>query len=247
MKKNLTALLLAFSLCLSLAACGAKEEAPAASSTPAASTEEPNVSLPEVDPDADQPAASTEGPVEDVMPQVPAEPEVPAEPGSEGPSEPVVQPEPIPEPVPETPVQSAGESVDLNAFYEALAVSGGENWPAMMGASDTETLSAFYPGIEGIATKQAAVYMPMMSAVAAEFMLVEVENEADVQAVKDILNARVSYQVGDEVNPGGAWYPETIESWKTNSRVVSNGRYVMLAVFPENVDGIVEQFNALFA
>lgn len=82
--KKLTALLLAMSLCLALSACGAKETAPEAPEAPAASTEAPDVTveLPEVDPDVDVPAASTEGPEEIEMPTVPAEP------GSEGPSEP---------------------------------------------------------------------------------------------------------------------------------------------------------------
>ena len=66
------------------------------------------------------------------------------------------------------------------------------------------------------------------------------------QAVKDIFQARIDYQVGDENNPGGAWYPDTIEGWKNNSRIVSNGNYVML-VAVEGADSVVESFNALFA
>lgn len=262
MKQKLTALLLALSMMMALAACGSRKEQTPAVSTPAvsapASTEEPAVST--VDPDSNVPAASTEGPAGEGMPEVPAAPDAsaqePAAPGSQGPSKPVepapeVKPEekPAVSAQPETPAQSetpAAESVDLNAFYETLAANGGENWPMMGAMSDAETLDAFYAGLTAISTKQATMYMPMMSSVAVEFMLVEVENEADVQAVKDILQARIDYQVGDGVNPGGAWYPESIEGWKTNSRIVSNGRYVMLAVYPENVDGIVEQFNALF-
>ena len=252
MKNDLIALLLACSMALSLAACGAKETAPEA---PAASSTVESVEIPDTSAEVEEPASSEE--------------ETPAEPGAEGPSAPVVeeqnpavqapQPEtpaePVVDPAPQVPVEpeqsveapaESSSGVDLAAFYEALAANGGENWPSMMGASDAETLAAFYPGIEAVATKQAAMYMPMISAVAAEFMLVEVENEADVQTVKDILQERINYQVGDDTNPGGAWYPETIENWKTNARIVSNGRYVMLAVYPENVDGIVEQFNGLF-
>ena len=267
MKQKLTALLLALSMMMALAACGTKKEDAPAVSTPAASSTVESV---------ETPGASVEEPA--------SSEETPADPDSDGPSEPVVE-EPADEkqdspareeeknttekpavevvrPVtptqptqpeapaqPETPVQPetpAAESVDLNAFYETLAANGGENWPMMGAMSDAETLDAFYAGLTAISTKQATMYMPMMSSVAVEFMLVEVENEADVQAVKDILQARIDYQVGDGVNPGGAWYPESIEGWKTNSRIVSNGRYVMLAVYPENVDGIVEQFNALF-
>lgn len=259
MKQKFTALLLALAMMMTLAACGTKKEAvpesPAASST-VESVETPDASV-------EEPASSEEAP---------------AAPGSDGPSEPVVeapadekqdspakeeeknssekapavetvkpvtptQPETPAEP--ETPAAPAEVSVDLSAFYETLA-STTENWPSMMGASDLETLDMLYPGFAAISTKQACVYMPMITSVAAEFMLVEVENEADVQAMVDVCQGRIDYQVGDGTSPGGAWYPETIENWKTNSRVVSNGRYVMLAVYPENVDGIVAQFNALF-
>ena len=43
----------------------------------------------------------------------------------------------------------------------------------------------------------------------------------------------------------GAWYPGPTEQWKNNSRVVSNGNYVMMVVH-ENCDAIVDAFNALF-
>ena len=50
---------------------------------------------------------------------------------------------------------------------------------------------------------------------------------------------------GDGENPGGAWYPDPTEQWKNNSRVVSNGNYVMMVVH-ENCDDIVSAFNDLF-
>ena len=255
MKQKFTALLLALAMMMTLAACGTKKET--APESPAASSAVESV---------ETPAASVEEPA--------SSEETPAEPGSDGPSEPVTE-TPVEEPSkegeknssekapavetvkpvtpaqpetpaePETPAAPAEVSVDLGAFYETLA-STTENWPGMMGASDLETLDMLYPGFADISTKQACVYMPMITSVAAEFMLVEVENEADVQAMVDVCQGRIDYQVGDGTSPGGAWYPETIENWKTNSRIVSNGRYVMLAVYPENVDGIVAQFNALF-
>lgn len=143
----------------------------------------------------------------------------------------------------ETDAPADGDGVDLNAFYESIATANGENWPAMM-PLDSEALGAFYTGLNEISTKSCAVYMPMMSSVVCEIALVEVENEADVQAVKDIFQARIDYQVGDDENPGGAWYPESIEGWKNNSRIVSNGNCVLMVAFSE-CDAIVEQFNAL--
>ena len=46
--------------------------------------------------------------------------------------------------------------------------------------------------------------------------------------------------------PAERWYPASIEGWKNNSRIVSNGNYVML-VAADGADDIVSAFNALFA
>ena len=147
---------------------------------------------------------------------------------------------------PEQPESSQGESdsgdVDLQAFYDGL-ISQGE-WPAM-GAQTGEALEAFYPGLTAIDTKQCVVQMAMITMAGAEFVLVEVSDSADVQAVKDIFQSRIDYQVGDGESPGGAWYPGPTEMWKNESRIVSEGNYVMLAVC-EGVDDVVAAFSALF-
>ena len=85
----------------------------------------------------------------------------------------------------------------------------------------------------------------MMSMNNGEFGLVQVKDSADVDAVKAIFQARIDYMAGDGEGPGGAWYPGPTEQWTNNSRVVSNGNYVMMVVH-ENCDAIVAQFNALF-
>ena len=235
--KKLTALLLAMSLCLALSACGAKEEtAPEAPEAPAASTEAPDVTvaLPEVDPDVDVPAASTEGPEEIEMPTVPAEP------GSEGPSEPETPSVEVEEPAaPEMPAVSSG--VDLNGFYTSVCTTYGENFPANMNLCESvEMLDAFYPGLSGLETKQLMIYQPMMGAVVCEIALAEAANEADVETIKGIFQSRIDSQVD-----GGAWYPESIEGWKNNSRIVANGNTIMMIAYSE-CDAVVEAFNALF-
>lgn len=234
--KKLTALLLAMSLCLALSACGAKETAPEAPEAPAASTEAPDVTveLPEVDPDVDVPAASTEGPEEIEMPTVPAEP------GSEGPSEPETPSVEVEEPAaPEMPAVSSG--VDLNGFYTSVCTTYGENFPANMNLCESvEMLDAFYPGLSGLETKQLMIYQPMMGAVVCEIALAEAANEADVETIKGIFQSRIDSQVD-----GGAWYPESIEGWKNNSRVVANGNTIMMIAYSE-CDAVVEAFNALF-
>jgi len=240
MKKNVAALLLAVAMMLSLAACGAKkEEAPAVSepavSEPATSTPaDVVIELPEVDPEADAPAASTEGPVEDVMPEVPAEPVTP-EVTPEVPAEPVT-----PEVTPEAPAAPEA-GADLSAFYLSLVDTYGENFPANMNLCDMiEMLDGFYPGLSALETNQMMVYQPMMGAVVCEIALVEVVNEADVETVKGIFQQRIDDQVA-----GGAWYPESIEGWKNNSRVVANGSCVMMIAYSE-CDSVVDSFNALF-
>lgn len=98
-----------------------------------------------------------------------------------------------------------------------------------------------YSGLSGIDTEQCLVYAPMFSLSAAESVLVQVSNAADVDAVKDILQARVDAQVS-----GGAFYPFAVEAWENNSRIVSNGNYVMLIV-SEDCDAVADEFNALFS
>ena len=225
MKKNLIALLLAMAMVCSLAACGGNKpaeetDAPAVEET-LPEAEDVVTELPEVDPGVDTPAAPVEDPA--VTPSMPTvEPEVET-----------------PSVTPEQSAPSAG-SVDLNALYESFALAQGEdNWPFMM-LAEGEMLDAFFPGLTGIATKQCYAYLPAMSAVAAEFVLVEVENASDIEAVKAIMQARIDAQVD-----GGAWYPETIEGWKTNSRIVTNGNCIVMAVFSD-VDAFVAEFNGLF-
>ena len=241
MKKNLIALLLALSMTLALTACGSKApaeeeiaDAPATEEV-APETEDTVTELPEVDPGVDTPAASEEDPnAEPSMPTVTPE------------STPEVKPETKPEETTPaetpsvTPSVPAGDSVDLNAFYEKVATAQGENWPFMM-LAEGEMLDGFFPGLSGIATKQCYAYLPAMSAVAAEVVLVEVENASDVEAVKTILQARIDAQVD-----GGAWYPETIEGWKNNSRIIVNGNCIMMAVYSD-VEILVSGFNGLFA
>ena len=130
---------------------------------------------------------------------------------------------------------------DMTKYYEDfMATLGEENTPMMMPA-DPDTLTAFYPGLSDIAAKQCVVQLAAMSAVAFEFALIECENEADVEAVKAILEARKTYQID-----GGAWYPETCENWK-NAEIVVKGNCVALILAGEKTADAVAAFNGLFA
>jgi len=169
------------------------------------------------DPEADMPAAEPETPA--------AEPEVP-----------VVAPE-TPAVEPQAP---AAAGVDLNAFVASLADKHGENFAANANVVEFGMHNDLYPGISDINTNQLAIYQPMMGAVVCEIALAEVADSADVDAVKAIFQARIDAQV-----EGGAWYPESIEGWKNNSRIVSNGNFVMMIAWQFCEDAVAD-FNALF-
>ncbi|MCI9114013.1 MAG: DUF4358 domain-containing protein [Oscillibacter sp.] len=220
MKKKILALTLALALSLSLAACGGKD-------TPSQDT---GSDVPEVNaPEGGAPEGGAPEGGETDAPDASA----PEDGGTDS---------------PETEAPGAPEEVDLTAFYNTLRE--GNIWPELMDlttdANMKELLDSYYPGLAEIAAKQRRVYIAAMSAAVGEIALVEVENAEDVQAVEDIFQARIDYQVGDDATPGGAWYPETIEGWKTKSRIVSHGNYVMLAVGDASASA-VEEFEALFA
>lgn len=143
-------------------------------------------------------------------------------------------------PVPDTPdAPPASTGVDLAAFYDTI-LSDYEmaSMDDISGMSDI--LDNFYAGLSGINTNQCIVCVPMMTAVVCEVALIEVSSATDVETVKGILQARIDAQAG-----GGAWYPDTVDGWKNNSRIVVNGNFIMMIVH-KDCDSIVSDFNALF-
>lgn len=97
-----------------------------------------------------------------------------------------------------------------------------------------------YPGLLNVEAKQMHLFVPGMSFSAYEVVLIEVVNEADIETVKTILQARIDTQAA-----GGAWYPEAVEGWTNNARIVTNGNYIMMAV-GQDCDTFVDRFNAQF-
>lgn len=139
-----------------------------------------------------------------------------------------------------TPAQG---DVDLTAFYEGVVEE--NEWPALM-ALEGELLDNFYPGLSDLSLKQCLVYTAAISASVGEIALVEAETAEDASKAADIFQNRINYQVGDEENPGGAWYPATIEGWETTSRIKWEGNYVCMAV-GDYSDAAIESFEALFS
>ena len=135
--------------------------------------------------------------------------------------------------------------VDLTAFYNEKEAEYG--WDVgYMTDVEGEMLENYYPGLGEISTKQLVVKAPLMSAVVNEMVFMQCETEADADKAQEILQARIDYQVGDEQNPGGAWYPESIEAWK-RAEIVRQGTYVALIASNERQQELADAFNALFA
>jgi hypothetical protein len=137
------------------------------------------------------------------------------------------------------------KDVDLEEFYSGLESDYAWN-DGYMADIEGELLENYYEGLGDISTKQLIAKAPMMSAVVNEIVLVECETEEDAAKAASILQARIDYQVGDETNPGGAWYPDSIESWK-DAQVIQQGTYVALIASAEHQAAIADAFNALFA
>ncbi len=136
------------------------------------------------------------------------------------------------------------KDVDLAAFYETEAEAFGWEEGYMVDI-EGDLLESYYPGLSELTAKQLVAKAPMMSAVVSELVLMQCETEEDAGEAAAILQARIDYQVGDETNPGGAWYPASIEAWK-EAEVIEQGTYVALIASSEHQDELVEDFNALF-
>lgn len=214
-----------------------------ASVPPADDTGEPTLALPTEEPTAEPTLEPTAEPTEEPTKTPEAKPTDKPKPTPAPTPKPTPKPTPAPtpEPTPQpTPEPPAG--VDLAAFYEDVT---NMHEFGFLQLADSTLLDGFYPGLSSISTEQCLVYVCMISMNNGEFGLVQVKNSADVAAVKAIFQARVDYMVGDGNGPGGAQYPAAMDQWENNSRIVSNGNYVMMVVH-ENCDQIVSQFNALF-
>ena len=129
--------------------------------------------------------------------------------------------------------KTTDKTVDLTAFYNTLAEEYG--W------LEGDMLEGSYPGLADVATKQLIAKAPMISAVVNEIVLAECGTEEDAATAASILQDRVDAQA-----EGGAWYPESMETW-SNAQVVQNGTYVAMIATADHQEEIAEQFNALFA
>ena len=134
---------------------------------------------------------------------------------------------------------------DLTEVYSSLEAACDWWTEGYMVDIDGEMLEMYYPGLGALETEQLIVKTAMMSAVANEVALVKCRSEEDADKAAEILQARIDYQVGDDENPGGAFYPESIESWKKASVQRQGNCVAMIAVDGKQAE-LEEIFNGAF-
>ena len=138
--------------------------------------------------------------------------------------------------------------VDLTAFYNTLAEEDGwvedaaSSGPddVLMSNIEGDLLESYYPGLADVATEQLIAKAPMISAVVNEIVLAQCATEEDAATAASILQDRVDAQA-----EGGAWYPESMETW-SNAQVIQEGAYVAMVACAQHQAEIVEQFQQLF-
>lgn len=122
---------------------------------------------------------------------------------------------------------SEAESLNLEELYQqgvdSLAALG-DSAPILFPESNLDYLESFYPGISAIEMKQFCAGVAPVTNAPFEIILVEVADEADVQKVIDIFQARVDEASVDDV------YPENAAAWLNEAKITSRGNYVFLAV-----------------
>lgn len=109
-----------------------------------------------------------------------------------------------------------------------------------------EMLDLYYPGLGELEPEQLIARTPMMSAAVNEVVLLQCKSEEDADKAQEILQGRIDYQVGDDTNPGGAWYPESIEQWK-KATVQRQGNYLALLAVADTQSQLEDIFNQAFA
>lgn len=132
------------------------------------------------------------------------------------------------------------EAPDLNQYYEDFIASLGEDNQPAMADVEGEALDTAFPGLSALETRQLVVKTAMISAVPFEFALAEAADASDVQAVADIFQARIDYQIET-----GALYPMTVEAWEKAS-IITQGNVVALICAGEEQTRAEEAFNQLF-
>ena len=134
-----------------------------------------------------------------------------------------------------------GEDVSLSSLYAAgmeAACGWGEDY---MTALEGDLLEGYYPGLSGLPAKQLVAMVPAMSSDVNEIVLFQGETEEDAESAAAIFQARIDSQI-----EGGAWYPESLEAWKS-ARVLRQGTYAALIASGAFQTELEEQVSAAFS
>lgn len=117
----------------------------------------------------------------------------------------------------------------LEDVYQSILDAQSEDSQAlvMFPEADPAVVDSIYPGLADIELDQQALYFPPIFGFASEIMLVEVTNKKDVDAVKELFQARIDRGASDTT------YPENAEPWAKRAQVQVDGRYVCMIVLPE--------------
>ena len=133
-----------------------------------------------------------------------------------------------------------GEDVSLSSLYAAMeaACGWGEDY---MTPVEGELLEAYYPGLSELSARQLVAMVPAMSSDVNEIVLFQGETEEDAASAAELLQARIDSQI-----EGGAWYPESLEAWKS-ARVLRQGTYAALIASGAFQTELEEQVSAAFS
>ena len=74
---------------------------------------------------------------------------------------------------------------------------------------------------------QTAFYYPPVVTSPCELAMVEVKSADDIQAVKDIFQARI------DLGASNTAYPESSQGWSTRAQIQEAGNFVAMIVLPE--------------
>lgn len=181
----------------------------------------------------DTPDDSQQGTVQPSEPEQPKDdqPEAPEEkddqPGTEDPQ----------------PGADGEEASPLKDFYATLQAKY-EGLDAMM-VIEGELLETYYPGLSEIAAVE-EIYLQetMITTANVAVGMVKLSEDAtleDITAVQEILQARITTQA-----EGGAWYPESCETWK-NGIITSVSNTVGMFVYPEQAQELADAFTEAFS
>ena len=131
--------------------------------------------------------------------------------------------------------------VSLTALFAGMEASCGWSEDYMTDV-EGELLEEYYPGLSEVPARQLIIRVPAMSSDVNEIVLFQGKTEEDAEAAASILQARIDAQV-----EGGAWYPETIEAWKSARVIRQGGTYAALIASGEFQESLEEQFNRQFS